>query len=68
MIINQMDSTDTNCSNTISPELGLVCVTASDTVRYRSLTRKRFLQLNELEKQEVLRNLYSGRVLYYKKH
>jgi UV DNA damage endonuclease len=59
MIINQMDSTGTNCSNTISPELGLVCVTASDTVRYRSLTRKRFLQLNELEKQEVLRNLYS---------
>lgn len=41
------------------PQLGLVCITASDAVRYRTLTRKRLLQLTELEQVQVLRDLYA---------
>lgn len=63
MITKQMDSTDNSYSNTTLnttlPELGLVCITASETVRFRALTRKRLLQLNDVEQQEVLRKLYS---------
>lgn len=40
------------------PQLGLVCITASDKVRYRALTRKRLLQFNETEQQQMLRQLY----------
>jgi UV DNA damage endonuclease len=39
-------------------QLGLVCITASDKVRYRALTRKRLLQFNETEQQQMLRQLY----------
>jgi len=31
------------------PQLGLVCLTASDAVRYPTMTRKRLLQLAEVE-------------------
>jgi UV DNA damage endonuclease len=31
------------------PQLGLVCITTSDAVRYRAMTRKRLLQLDEAE-------------------
>lgn len=40
------------------PRLGLVCITASDAVRYRALTRKRLLQLGPEEQRRVLRELY----------
>jgi UV DNA damage endonuclease len=40
------------------PELGLVCITASSLVRYRSLTRKRLLALEPAEQERVLRELY----------
>ncbi|MEB3336054.1 MAG: UV DNA damage repair endonuclease UvsE [Leptolyngbyaceae bacterium] len=40
------------------PELGLVCITASNQVRYRTLTRKRLLQLPPSEQEQVLRQLY----------
>lgn len=40
------------------PELGLVCITASDAVRFRALTRKRLLQLDPPEQQRVLTELY----------
>lgn len=40
-------------------ELGLVCITALDQVRYRALTRKRLLQLELAEQQRVLRDLYT---------
>ncbi|HEX5707298.1 MAG TPA: hypothetical protein VFX96_08380, partial [Pyrinomonadaceae bacterium] len=39
-------------------ELGLVCITTSDAVRYRALTRKRLLQLDRAEQQRVLQELY----------
>ena len=41
------------------PQLGLVCITSSNQVRYRALTRKRLLQLELQEQQRVLRELYA---------
>jgi UV DNA damage endonuclease len=41
------------------PQLGLVCITASDAVRYRTMTRKRLLQLDEVEQKTALRQLYA---------
>ena len=41
------------------PELGLVCITASDAVRYRTITRKRLLQLEAAAQQQALRTLYA---------
>ncbi|MEG4998088.1 UV DNA damage repair endonuclease UvsE [Microcoleus sp. B4-D4] len=41
------------------PELGLVCITTSDAVRFRTVTRKRLLQLAESEQEKVLRELYA---------
>jgi UV DNA damage endonuclease len=43
---------------TLTPQLGLVCITASKEVRYRALTRKRLLQFSEPEQAEMLRSLY----------
>ncbi|AGY57210.1 UV DNA damage repair endonuclease UvsE [Gloeobacter kilaueensis] len=40
------------------PALGLVCITASDQVRFRTLTRKRLLQLGSDEQLRVLGELY----------
>lgn len=42
----------------VSPRLGLVCITASDHVRFRTVTRKRLLQLSDDEQATVLRELY----------
>jgi UV DNA damage endonuclease len=41
------------------PRLGLVCITHSDEVRYRALTRKRLLQLDSAAQAETLRALYA---------
>jgi len=41
------------------PNLGLVCITQSDAVRYRALTRKRLLQLDADEGRRVLQKLYA---------
>lgn len=41
------------------PELGLVCITVSEQVRFRALTRKRLLQLPLSEQEQALRTLYS---------
>ena len=42
-----------------TPRLGLVCITASDEVRYKALTRKRLLQLEPARQKETLRALYA---------
>ncbi|HAA33054.1 MAG TPA: UV DNA damage repair endonuclease UvsE [Cyanobacteria bacterium UBA8553] len=42
----------------VTPNLGLVCITASKDVRYRTITRKRLLQFSESEQEDILRNLY----------
>jgi UV DNA damage endonuclease len=44
------------------PHLGLVCITASDEVRYRTITRTRLLQFEEAEQQDRLRELYAANV------
>ncbi|MDX2240972.1 MAG: UV DNA damage repair endonuclease UvsE [Leptolyngbyaceae cyanobacterium bins.302] len=41
------------------PELGLVCITASNRVRFKTITRKRLLQASPPEQTELLRSLYS---------
>jgi UV DNA damage endonuclease len=43
----------------VQPRLGLVCITHSDEVRYRALTRKRLLQFGEPEQKRMLRALYA---------
>ena len=40
------------------PKLGLVCITASDKVRYKTTTRKRLLTPEPPEQKRVLRTLY----------
>lgn len=42
----------------MQPELGLVCITYSDEVRYRALTRKRLLQFTPDVQTTMLRELY----------
>lgn len=44
------------------PHLGLVCITASDEVRYRTITRTRLLQFEEAEQQDRLRDLYAANI------
>ena len=44
----------------VKPELGLVCITASEAVRYKTITRKRLLEFDEQTKREKLRELYAA--------
>lgn len=44
----------------IKPELGLVCITSSEAVRYRTMTRKRLLEFDEATQREKLRELYAA--------
>lgn len=46
-------------SDSLVPQLGLVCITTTDAVRYRALTRKRLLQFDPLEQKAMLRELYA---------
>ncbi|HLL72928.1 MAG TPA: UV DNA damage repair endonuclease UvsE [Pyrinomonadaceae bacterium] len=46
-------------SDSFVPQLGLVCITTSDAVRYRALTRKRLLQFDTTEQKRMLRELYA---------
>jgi UV DNA damage endonuclease len=43
----------------VRPRLGLVCITHSEEVRYRALTRKRLLQFDAAEQKRMLRGLYA---------
>jgi UV DNA damage endonuclease len=43
-----------------TPQLGLVCITHSDEVRYRTVTRKRLLQFDVGERTRTLRELYAA--------
>lgn len=42
----------------MSSQLGLVCITHSQDVRYRTITRKRLLQQGELVQQKLLDDIY----------
>lgn len=44
----------------MTPRLGLVCITHTDEVRYRTVTRKRLLQFSGDEQKRVLRDLYAA--------
>ncbi len=42
------------------PNLGLVCITTSDRVRYRTMTRRRLLQFSASELRRALEELYAA--------
>ncbi|MDT5269937.1 MAG: damage endonuclease [Acidobacteriota bacterium] len=44
----------------MTPQLGLVCITNSDEVRYKTITRKRLLQFDGGEQKRLLRELYAA--------
>jgi UV DNA damage endonuclease len=51
------------CDNSIlgklmAPNLGLVCITVSGAVRYRTITRKRLLSVEIREQEQLLHELY----------
>lgn len=41
------------------PQLGLVCISASKSVRFKTITRKRLLQFDLIEQERLLRDLYA---------
>ena len=43
-----------------TPQLGLVCITHSDAVRYRTTTRKRLLTFDAAGRKNILRELYAA--------
>ena len=45
-----------------APRLGLVCVTASSEIRYRTITRTRFLALGIKERQAALGEIYRSNI------
>jgi UV DNA damage endonuclease len=53
-----LDQSVPQTNSKVEPKLGLVCITASQAVRFKTMTRKRFLQFNEVEQKEKLRSLY----------
>jgi UV DNA damage endonuclease len=44
------------------PELGLVCITVSKDVRYRTVTRKRLLELSDAGQRKVLDDIYRDNI------
>ncbi len=46
----------------IKSNLGLVCITNSDAVRYKTVTRKRLLSFDEPTQREILRALYQENI------
>ena len=50
---------ETQC---IKSNLGLVCITTTDAVRYKTVTRKRLLSFNEPVQREMLRVIYGENI------
>lgn len=46
----------------MSPQLGLVCITHSQDIRYRTITRKRLLQQAESVQQKLLDDIYRDNI------
>ena len=44
----------------IKNNLGLVCITTTAAVRYKTVTRKRFLSFDEAGRREKLREIYAA--------
>jgi len=55
---------ETQC---VKSNLGLVCITNSGEVRYKTVTRKRLLSFDEATQAEMLRNLYRENIGRLKK-
>ncbi len=55
---------ETQC---VKSNLGLVCITNSDEVRYKTVTRKRLLSFDEAAQGEILRNLYRENIARLRK-
>ncbi len=55
---------ETQC---VKNNLGLVCITTSDEVRYKTVTRKRLLSFDEATQKETLRNLFRENIGRLKK-
>jgi UV DNA damage endonuclease len=49
-------------TQTVKSNLGLVCITTTDAVRYKTVTRKRLLSFDEPTQREMLRALYQENV------
>lgn len=47
------------CAPAGTPKWGLVCITISDKVRFRTITRARFLSFDSARRLETLRELYA---------
>lgn len=54
-------------THSIKSNLGLVCITISDEVRYKTVTRKRLLSFDEATQKETLRNLYRENIARLRK-
>lgn len=46
----------------VKSNLGLVCITTTDAVRYKTVTRKRLLSFDESVQREMLRSLYQENI------
>jgi UV DNA damage endonuclease len=55
-----MEATAKLESRSTRPRLGLVCITTSDAVRYKTVTRKRLLQFDADGRKRMLRELYAA--------
>lgn len=54
-------------SQRVKSNLGLVCITTTDEVRYKTVTRKRLLSFDEETQKTMLRNLYAENIERLKK-
>ncbi|MFN6567333.1 UV DNA damage repair endonuclease UvsE [Dendronalium sp. ChiSLP03b] len=58
-VIQFQNSSDTQqWQKSTLPQLGLVCITFSKQVRFRTMTRTRYLKLSDVERENALRELY----------
>jgi len=57
------DSVPPSSAQTIVPTLGLVCVTQSDAIRFRTVTRTRLLSFPPEEQATILRSIYSDNIM-----
>lgn len=54
-------------SSKAGPNLGLVCITRSDEVRFKTITRKRLLDLSLEEREQKLRHIYLENLSRFRK-
>lgn len=59
MVSSLLEQPLVSASQPVVPQLGLVCITTSQAVRYKTLTRKRLLQMSLEEQAAALRALYA---------